>query len=104
MEEDDDCLCAMVASTVQMRVLGRPVWPNVLCALLEAADCSAWVGQRLAEVDFKQNRVPERNPASTFVDHVLACMELNQHDYKVSEDQLENVLAQLTLQHMLRLR
>ena len=62
---------------MQMSVFGQPVWPQVLCVLLKVADCSAWVSQRLAEVDFELNGVPEGNPALTIVDHVLVHTELN---------------------------
>ena len=86
---------------MRMSAFGQPAWPKALCALLEAADCSTWVSQRLAKVDFEPNNVPEVSPASTFVNHVLAHTELNWQDYEIPKDQRDNVLAQLTLLHML---
>lgn len=64
------------------------------------ADCSAWVGQRLAKVVFEPHSMPEGSPALMFVDNVLAHTEHNWQDYEISEDHWDNMLAQLTLLHM----
>ena len=64
MEEDDENRWVpLVVSSMQMSVFGWMVWHKGLYAFLEAADCLAWVSQRLAKVFFERNNVPERSPA-----------------------------------------
>ena len=96
--QDGDRMERVVA--VGASVFGRPVWPQVYNAFIQAADRATWVRERLAEVDYDPVGVPEGGPAARFVRDVMAGEEEVWRSYAIPDAQCDNVLAMLTLLHV----
>ena len=71
--EDDvgvECVTAVGAS-----MFGHLVWPQVYNDFINAADHATWVQERLADVDYDLDGVPEGGPTSNFVWDMLVGVE-----------------------------
>jgi hypothetical protein len=54
-----------------MIVLGRPVWVQALCQLVEAEDCRAHLDDRMASIDFLPERVNRRSAGDRFLEDMM---------------------------------
>ena len=56
---------------VWMVLLGRPVWVQVLCQLVEAEDCHAFLDNRMLTINFMPMRMNHGSAGSRFLEDVM---------------------------------